>query len=321
MNHKITWFRATALLALLVALIGGSSEVHAQSFRMLQHFLSGRHDSGFNFVSCSDPNGFTHWNKRSISIYHNTSNQGSGKAAALQAAMQTWTNVPDTTYALSYAGTTSAGYVTDSKSTMVWITNGACINNCLGLTALVLQQPGQVIIESDVVFNNGVTWTTTGGIHDTQATATHELGHLLGIAHATCIGGPLTMCEQPDNSQHDIRTLETEDKNALLCSEYRYCPSSATPMPPLNLTAYNGNCYGHNDLIWSSTCEGTTRYELYRSTSPSFSSQTLESSGLNLLKHVVVSQTSYYRIRACNANGCGGYRVADGPAYYHPWCY
>lgn len=320
MNRNRAWSVTKVLLVGLAAITGAESEVRAQ-FRMLQNFNSGMATTGYNEVFCNDPNGFTHWNTRAISIYHNTANQGAGKATALQAAMQSWTNVPDTSYVLTYAGTTSSGFVTDGKSTMLWGTTSGCTGGCLALTALVLQQPGQRIIEADIVFSDFVTWTTNGSQYDTQAVATHELGHLLGIAHhANAINGPQTMSPQYFNGL-DMRSLHADDIASLHCSEYRYCPTTATPAPPLSLTVYSGSCYGQNDLNWTATCEGTTRYELYRSLSSNFSSQTLEYSGLNLSKLVNVSQTTYFRVRACNANGCGGYRVANAPAKVAPGCW
>lgn len=318
MKRQRKWSQIAVFVAAFAALAGGTSAAHAD-FRMIQNFATGRVTSG-SFVACNHPNGFAHWDTRSINIYHNTANQGSGKATALQAAMQSWTNVPDTSYALNYAGTTSAGFVTDGQNTLVWNTTSGCAGvSCVGLTALVLQS-GQIIIESDVVFNDGLTWTTNGNQHDTESAAVHELGHLVGIGHSTCVQGPGTMCDGYFGTGQ-MRSLETEDMAALQCSENRYCATGATPAPPLSLTVTSEHCLGLNTVAWTGSCEGTTRYELYRSTNPSFSSQTLEYSGLNLSKLVSVSQTTYFRVRACNANGCGSYRVANAPAQYQSGCH
>lgn len=311
-------FSPTALFAVLCVMTAFASELRAD-FKMLQNTGTGRKTTGYSRVECNDPGGFTHWNTRSISIYHNTSNQGSGKASALQSAMQSWTNVANANHVLTYAGTTAAGFVTDGTNSLVWRTNGACTGNCLGLTALVLQS-GQVIVESDVVFNNGVTWTTNGSQYDTQSVAAHELGHLLGIAHPNSVQGPQTMSTPYFGSA--MRSLHADDIAALQCSENRYPPScAATPPAPTSLNVYNGSCYGHNDLSWTQPCTGVTRYELYGSTSSNFSSQYLEYSGLNLSRHVNVSQTTYFRVRACTASACGPYRVGNQPAQYQSGCY
>ena len=64
----------------------GSSD----AFRMIQNTTVGRVTAG-NAVPCNDTGGFTHWGPtvRTINWFHNTANQGAGKAAALQAAMGT----------------------------------------------------------------------------------------------------------------------------------------------------------------------------------------------------------------------------------------
>jgi hypothetical protein len=316
MNRHRAWFPATVALVGLAAAVGAARDARAD-FKMLQNLNTGRVTAG-NRVECNDPNGFTHWNTRAISIYHNTANQGAGKAAALQASMQAWTNVSGASYMLSYAGTTSAGFVTDGKSTLVWVTNGGCTGSCLGLTALVLQS-GQVIVESDVIFNNGVTWTTNGNNYDTQSVATHELGHLLGIHHPNTVSGPQTMSTPYFGTA--MRSLDTDDIAALQCSENRYPPPcSGTPAVPASLNVYRGYCYGNNDVTWSPSCTGAV-YELYGSTSSNFTTQFLEYSGTGLTKHVTVSQQTYYRVRACNGGSCSGYRVGDQSALYWSGCY
>lgn len=304
-----------SMVSLVVAVVFTVAALDAPAdFKMHQSFTTGRVTNADNRVNCNDPGGFAHWDTRSISIRHNTANQGAGKATALQAAMASWTNVPDSAYVLTYAGTTSAGFVTDGTNSLSW---GACPGGCIALTALVLQS-GQKIIESDVVFNNGSTWTTNGSVHDTESVAAHELGHLLGIHHPNTASGPETMSTPYWGTGQ--RSLHADDIAALQCSEHRYCASGSTPAPPVSLSVEPGWCFGHNDLTWTNSCEGITRYELYRSTSPTFSSQTLEYSGLNQSRHVVVSGTTYYRVRACNAVGCGSYKAAGSAATYHSGC-
>lgn len=212
--RKGTLLRAAALAA--VTLLASSP---SWAFRMIQNTSVGRVSAGAA-VSCNASGGFTHWTNANIPWYHNTSGQGALKATAIQDSLAAWTNVASAKHNLSYAGTTSAGFVTDGLNTMVWARGNGCTGTCLAITALVLTS-GQVIVETDISFNSRYTWNTNGSNYDTQAVATHELGHALGIHHTELTSTPRpTMYASYFGT--DGRTLEADDNAALQCAESHY---------------------------------------------------------------------------------------------------
>ncbi len=248
--------RIGQLALLAVGMLVWTSPAHA--FRMIQNTNTGRVTAG-NAVACNDAGGFAHWTTGNVTWYLNTANQGSGKWTAVQTAMQSWTNVPSASYRLKYGGTTSAGFVTDGVNALVWENSGACTGSCLALTALVLQS-GQVIVESDVTFNNAYTWQTSGSDTDTEAVTAHEFGHALGIHHTDVATTPYpTMRATYFGS--GARSLETDDRSALQCSQSTY-PVRCTNLLSGEGFTFAGKRWG--DLSWDRDCIATANADVFR---------------------------------------------------------
>jgi hypothetical protein len=272
--RRASAFSRWAPLALAgVALLGGP--LPSRAYRMLEGPNSGTTSGTQSKVTCGNLDGFAHWNSRTIYWYHNTAGAGSGKAAALQAALAAWStpNISDTSYNLVYAGTTTAGVANDNRNTFVWGPTGSVdlcnTTACHAVTVLHLDA-GRVIKDVDIVFNNTMDWRTDDSVTgacttatagtplDTRAIATHELGHSLGIHHpegsiAVEPSRSATMGAQSCNV--DGRSLSNDDMEALRCSEDRY-PSS----PSFEGTLEVANCATVSGWAWNANRPNRTSY-------------------------------------------------------------
>ncbi|HWM92383.1 MAG TPA: matrixin family metalloprotease [Thermoanaerobaculia bacterium] len=240
--NRFRRFRTTAFALVAAGLLASAVPSHA--YRMIQQTNTGWQTSSTAVVTCNDAGGFTHWNTRNIIWYHNTANQGSGKATALTNAMTSWNNVASANHVLSYISTATATFGTiDDINVVDWDTGNGCSGGCLALTGLYLLS-GQVIVESDITFNNAQTWNTNGSDSDVEAVAAHEFGHSLGIHHTEVNTTP-----RPTMYQFyfgtDGRSLHSDDESALQCAESTYAPSCGAfnSTCVLNADCCSGKCW------------------------------------------------------------------------------
>ncbi len=229
----------SALLALLGGLIATAP---AAAFRLIQNTATGTVTAGAQ-VTCNDVGGFAHWSTLSTGWWLNLANQGSNKSTSVRNALESWNDVTTAGHVLTYNGSTTAQFTTDSTNTISWGTSGACTSSCLAVTALTLQA-GQLIVEADILFRNDLTWTTNGAQYDTEGVLAHELGHALGIHHSEITTTPRPTM-YPSYIGSDGRSLHADDAAALACAYNRYHGCTAPPAEPSNISGPNHDlCQG-----------------------------------------------------------------------------
>ncbi len=91
-----------------------------------------------------------------------------------------------------------------------------------------------------------------------------------------------------------------------------------TPPATPTLTVSPEHCHGLNDAEWTAS-SGATSYELWGSSSPSFTSQSLYYSGTHTLFIAKVGGTTYFHVRACSSDGCSAFSNR-GTATYTGGC-
>lgn len=125
----------------------------------------------------------------------------------------------------------------------------------------------------------------------------------------------------PEECSDISRVMFPQTLSAVL--DWRSNPSSV-PAAPTNLDVDPLQCYGQNIVSWADGGGGPTgEYRVYKSSSPSFSSQTLIYQAQEKILSVNVGASEspvYVRARACNLAGCSSYTVGDEPATYTNGC-
>jgi len=110
---------------------------------------------------------------------------------AVRASFDTWEAIPTSSIAFRYVGTTSVEpfIFGDLMSTIGFVDDPEFEGTgILGATQWTVFLFTGEIAEADIVFNQDVPWAVspegTAGRYDFQSTATHEIGHFLGLGHS-----------------------------------------------------------------------------------------------------------------------------------------
>ena len=132
-------------------------------------------------------------------------------AQAIQAALNSWNSVAHTALRFAPLETTSAGInPVDRQNVIAFAVTQADIA-ALGsfpATTRVQSNNDGSIIETDIVLNPGVKYSTTlqPNTYDLQSLIAHELGHALGANHATVVSATMYYNAVPqDNSKVQLK--------------------------------------------------------------------------------------------------------------------
>jgi len=108
--------------------------------------------------------------------------------AAAGAAFATWASVPTATLSSEFVGFTSADPGPKEGMTVIGFLNRQDLDRVLGQTTFRVDTVTGQLSEADIFLNTSFDWSvsSTGQSQrfDAQSILTHEIGHLLGLAHS-----------------------------------------------------------------------------------------------------------------------------------------
>ena len=187
----------------------------------------------------------------------NSSGGPSGNITALQAAMQTWTDVPSSSFVFVYSGTTSSTAHGENDGTNI-VTFGP-MGTSDGILAVnhfwFYTSTGQ-LIDSDIKFNTSYSWAANGGagFFDIQNVGTHELGHSLSLEDLyNSADSEKTMYGYASAGETKKRTLDQDDIDGIT---YLY-PGSVSYGLTVNVTPSNGGTVTAGGISCPGDCTET----------------------------------------------------------------
>jgi len=164
----------------------------------------------------------------------NAASAPAGYLDALQAAMQTWTDVASSGFVFSYGGTTTnsnwAAY--DGQNILMFGTDASLPAGTLACNGFFYNDTTGELMESDIIFNKVYAWNATGGsvspnIYDVQDIGTHEMGHSLSLMDLyDAADSEKTMCGYGAPGETKKRTLDPDDIDGIT---YLYPDIPKTP--------------------------------------------------------------------------------------------
>ena len=199
MYHFI-YFKKILAVVILASLFTLVDPIHAEYYEAKEGPIN-QYIGGTLPVSIGWDN-ILHWASLNVTWYLNSNGAGDGLSFtqtknAVQAAFDAWENVSTSSIDFTYGGSTANTWSIDNKNVHFWAERGNPIfeppwnlDSLAGGITIMTFNSYEEFTDVDIVFNGrNWTWKVDGNDYDIQAVSTHEIGHMIGLAHNDD-GGP-----------------------------------------------------------------------------------------------------------------------------------
>ena len=163
------------------------------------------------------------WNANSVTYYVNTAGGPPGSLAAIQAAMQTWTDVPASSFRFVYGGPTTRKARNPKDGINIICFRKMSKKANVARNYVQWNKESGELYDSDIVFNTAHKFSATvecdcpKDSYDIQSVLTHELGHTLSLNELKKpIHDEKTMYWEEVKGKTKKRTLDQDDINGII---------------------------------------------------------------------------------------------------------
>ena len=172
----------------------------------------------YGFIVATTSGYEIHWPTPQADYRINTSGFPAAGSTAIQAAMQTWTDVSTSNFSFIYQGTTSstAYGVNDGANLICFGALGAGYNTTLALNTGWYTAQG-TLLDCDIKFNSIFPWATdsSASAYDLQTIVLHELGHSLALEDLYGAGDTAKVMYGEASPGEIKRALTQDDKDGI----------------------------------------------------------------------------------------------------------
>ena len=193
------------------------------------------------------------WAADGATYYINPLGGPSGNITAFQAAMQTWTDVPSSSFVFVYSDITenTAHGANDKANIVTFGPMGE--NGTLAENRFWFYTSTGELIDSDIKFNTSYSWATDGRADsfDIQNVGTHELGHSLSLGDLyNSADADKTMYGYASSGETKKKTLHQDDIDGIT---YLY-PDISSFKLSVYVSPSNGGTVTGNGISCGSDC-------------------------------------------------------------------